>query len=245
MKVLVGVLWLCMTLLLSATSYALDIPTVHVGNVGNAADARSIDSEHPIGVGSVAYSFNIGSTEISNGQYTAFLNAVAASDPYGLYDANMGTTTFGGIVRNGAAGSFTYSLKGAALNGAYTYDDKPVVYVDWGDAVRFANWLHNGQPVGGENSSTTEDGAYLLNGATTNAALVAVTRKPGARWWLPNEDEWYKAAYHKNNGITGDYWEFPTGTNEVPDNNLPTNDSGNSANFFGSHLATETGSHLG
>jgi formylglycine-generating enzyme required for sulfatase activity len=109
----------------------------------------------------------------------------------------------------------------------YTYANKPVNFVSWHDAARFANWLHNGQPAGEQNSSTTEDGAYTFSGPTS-----AGPRNVGAEWFLPSEDEWYKAAYHKNDGVTGNYWNLPTGTDALPDNNLPTEDSGNSANFL-------------
>jgi formylglycine-generating enzyme required for sulfatase activity len=213
------------------TTLAITIPTVPIGNPGNPADMRYIGFNHPDGVGSVGYPFRIGKTEITNAQYTALLNAVAAADPYGLYSTDMADSTRGGIVRSGAAGSYSYSVKPPALSGSYTYSDKPVVFVSSGDAMRFANWLHNGQPSGAEDTSTTEDGAYTLNGATTNAALAAVTRNAAARWWLPNENEWYKAAYHKNDGVTGNYWSFPTGTNSTPNNNSPRFDTGNSANF--------------
>jgi formylglycine-generating enzyme required for sulfatase activity len=124
------------------------------------------------------------------------------------------------------------------LNGTYAYDDKPVRFVSWGDAVRFANWLHNGQPTGPQNANTTEDGAYTLNGAVTHTALSAVTRNAGVRWWLPNEDEWYKAAYHKNDGITGNYWDYPTRSDSEPDNNLPQADTGNSANHRDINVTT-------
>jgi formylglycine-generating enzyme required for sulfatase activity len=213
------------------TTLAVTIPTVPIGNPGDPADTRYIDSYHPNGVGSVAYPFQIGKTEVTNAQYVVFLNAVAAADPYGLYSTAMGSETQGGIIRFGAAGSFTYQVKAAAQSGAYLYDDKPVVFVSSVDAMRFANWLHNDQPSGPQNASTTEDGAYTLNGAVTNAALAAVTRNSGAQWWLPSEDEWYKAAYHNNDGVTGNYWDYPTGTDSAPDNNLPSSDSGNSANF--------------
>lgn len=214
------------------------IPTVPIGNPGNPADIRYIDWYHPNGAGSVGYAFNIGKTEINNAQYVEFLSAVATADPYGLYSTNMGSTSWGGIVRSGASGSFAYSVKPPALAGAYDYGDKPVVFVNSGDAMRFANGLHNGQPTGAQDASTTEDGAYTLNGATTNSALAAVTRNPGARWWLPNDDEWYKAAYHKNDGVTGNYWDYPTRTDSVPNNNLPAADTGNSANFNNSGNTT-------
>ena len=82
-----------------------------------------------------------------------FLNAVAAADPYGLYRTLMGSSSAGGIVRSGVSGSYSYAVKAPALSGTYTYDDKPVVYVSSGDAMRFANWLHNGQPTGPEGTA--------------------------------------------------------------------------------------------
>jgi sulfatase modifying factor 1 len=219
---------------------AINIDTVPVGNPGNAPDTRYVDSQHAGGVGAVAYSFNVGTTEVTNAQYVAFLNAVAASDPYGLYNSvNMGSTTVG-VVRNGSPGSYVYAVKPPALDGAYTYDDKPVIDVNSGDAMRFANWLHNGQPTGAVGAATTEDGAYTLNG-TIGLALATITRNAGARWWLPNESEWYKAAYY-NQG-TGNYYDYPTDNNSVPNNNLPSSDTGNSANFTDNGLTTGNGSY--
>ena len=60
---------------------------------------------------------------------------------------------------------------------------------------------------------------------------MAVTRKPDAKYWIPTENEWYKAAYHKNDGVTGNYWDYPTGSNSVPSNDLIDPDPGNNANF--------------
>ena len=42
----------------------------------------------------------------------------------------------------------------AVLSGSYSYTvatdwaDRPVNYVSWGDAARFANWMHNGRGSG-------------------------------------------------------------------------------------------------
>ena len=129
--------------------------------------------------------------------------------------------------------------------------NRPVNYVSWGDAARFANWLHNGQPTSPQGLSTTEDGAYYLNGATSNAALLAVSREVDWRWAIPTEDEWYKAAYHKNDGVTGNYFDYPTSSDTPPSNDLvePT-DPGNNATFYygdytiGSpYWRTEVGAH--
>lgn len=131
---------------------AVTIATVPVGNAGNLNDIT--------GHGAVGYQYRIGTHEVTVGQYTAFLNAVAAADTYGLYNTKMATDlNVAGIARAGVPGAYTYSDIGSP--------NKPVTYVSWSDAVRFANWLHNGQPKGLQNANTTEDGAYSLNGAAT------------------------------------------------------------------------------
>jgi sulfatase modifying factor 1 len=46
-------------------------------------------------------------------QYTDFLNAVAASDPYELYNPSMASDhTIAGISQSGSPGSYTYSVIG-------------------------------------------------------------------------------------------------------------------------------------
>ena len=200
---------------------ALYMETVAVGNPGNAPDTRYATP----GYGGVDHLYEIGRCEVTAGQYTEFLNAVAATDTYGLYSSSMWGSGYGcKIQRSGSAGSYTYSV-------ALDWVDRPVNYVSWGDAARFTNWLHNGQPTGAQGLDTTEDGSYVLNGATSDGQLMAVTRKPDATWVIPLEDEWYKAAYHKNNGVTGNYWDYPTATDAVPSNDLIAPDPGNNANF--------------
>lgn len=213
----------------SIPTLAVTIPTVTVGNPGNAGDVQ------PLGTfGSVSNSYRIGKYEVTNNQYVEFLNAVAKSDPYQLYNPSMNLATQGGIVRSGSDGSYFYEVKpdalGAGIGGAdYTYGEKPVVYVSWYDGIRFANWLHNGQGAG-----DTETGAYTLGPLGIDGVPIngdSISRNPGATWFLPNGDEWHKAGYHKNDGVTGNYWDYPTSSDTSPDNNLPANDSGNSSNY--------------
>jgi formylglycine-generating enzyme required for sulfatase activity len=205
----------------------MEIETVPVENAGNDGDTR-----YPSGgvssFGGVDYTYDIGRYEVTAGQYTKFLNAVAATDTYGLYDDDMGNFDYHGcgIAQTGESGSYHYHCLSEAVA------NRPVNYVGWEDAARFCNWLHNGQPTGPQGLATTEDGAYFLNGATSSEALIAVTRKLGARWAIPTEDEWYKAAYHKNDGVTGNYWYWPTRTENYPNNGNPEGDTGNSANFW-------------
>jgi formylglycine-generating enzyme len=201
--------------------------TVLVGNAGNAPDSRT-------GLGAVDYAYRIGTYEVTNSQYAAFLNAKASvGDSYGLYSPLM-ASTFGGIVRTGkgtAVNPYSYSIK----NGDNGWADRPVNFVTYYDSIRFVNWLHNGQGQG-----DTETGAYTIAGGTmipTNGWQI--TRNADATWWIPNADEWYKAAYHQNDGVTGNYYRYPTASDSKPGNALLPVDSGNNATFI--HMGLTVG----
>lgn len=204
------------------------LETVTVGNPGNTGEwsGESYGGYGPDRIcGAVGYTYNIGKYEVTAGQYTEFLNAVAATDTYGLYSTTMASGSGCQIKRTGVTGSYTYSV-------ATDWANRPVNYVSWGDAARFSNWLHNGQPIGVQDMSTTEDGAYYLNGAMSYSELEGVTRAADATWVLPSEDEWYKAGYHKNDGATGHYFDYPTSSDNIPSNDLIKPDPGNNANFY-------------
>jgi probable HAF family extracellular repeat protein len=177
---------------ISAESRAVTIETVSVGNTGNPADVHPSAS-----FGSVAYPYHIGTYEVTNAQYVEFLNAVdpIAINALALYNPGMSDIDEGGILRN------IFAPNGSKYDVRPGRDNNPVIFVTWYDAVRFANWLHNGQ-----GNSDTENGAYtLLGGTPTPSNANSISRNPGAKWFLPSENEWYKAAYHKNDGITGKY----------------------------------------
>lgn len=208
-------------------SWAVTIDIVPVGDVGNANDPDTGNL-----YGGVNYAYGIGTYEVTVDQYTAFLNAVAATDTYGLYTTLMATDlNIAGIARSGASGSYTYSVIGSP--------NHPVTYVSFGDAARFANWLHNGQPTGLQNAGTTEQGAYTLNGANSEVGLSHITRNANARWFVPSESEWYKAAYYQPASMGGDsddYWFFPMQTNSPPISDQPpgtTPDNTRVGNFYG------------
>jgi len=212
--------------------------TVPVGNPGNAGEASGTAFPPEYGLericGAVPYRYRIGTFEVTAKQYAEFLNSVAATDTYGLYDPYMDNDVNGcQITRHGTSGNYTYDFAGRPSGIESDWTDRPVNYVSWGSAARFCNWLHNGQPKGAQDLGTTEDGSYYLNGATTNADLMAVVREPGATWVIPSEDEWYKAAYHYNDGATGNYYDYPMRSDVAPSNLLsdPDPDPGNSANF--------------
>ena len=93
-------------------------------------------------------------------------------------------------------------------------------------AIRFDNWLNNGQGNG-----DTETGAYTLGplnalGVPTNGD--GITRNAGATIFLPSENEWYKAAYY--NPAANSYFHYGTSSNAVPNAAGPTA-TPNSANY--------------
>ena len=229
---------------LGSSAMAVNIEMAPVGNPGNAADTE-VMHDGTTGYGAVGYAYNIGKYEVTTGQYSGFLNAIAGADTYGLYNPDMWSNVYGcKIQRSGSWGSYTYSV-------ADDWANRPVNYVSWADAARFTNWLHNGQPNGAQNDSTTENGAYDLsttqryygpNGETPteksadwyalNEILMGVSREPGWKWAIPTEDEWYKAAYHKNDGVTGNYYKYPTSNDAAPSNDLIDPDPGNNATYY-------------
>jgi formylglycine-generating enzyme required for sulfatase activity len=138
-------------------------------------------------------------------KYGAFLNAVDpdGANANGVYNSNMGSNARGGITYTaGAASGVKYTIR-------TSMGDKPVNYVSWYDAARFANWLHNGQ-----GSGSTETGAYTLTG---NSGII--TKNVGASVYLPTEDEWYKAAYYDPTPGAGggdNYWLHATQSDTDP-----------------------------
>lgn len=217
MQFLAGMTVLWLAVIPALASDVFDLPSgqislkfVDVGNEDNQGDAI-VMRDGTVGHGSVSYSYRMGTYEVTAAQYVAFLNAVAQTDAYGLYCPSMGLSgSMGcGILRHGEAGGYSYSV-------ASDWANRPANYVSYGNALRFANWVTNGQPTGLQGLSTTESGSYYLNGATDNDSLLAVTRSDNARYVVPTEDEWYKAAYHKNDGATGNYWLYPTQSNDMP-----------------------------
>jgi len=210
---------------LAVPARAVTIDWVTVGNAGNANDPATGNL-----YGGVNYSYQIGTYDVTIGQYTAFLNAVAATDTYSLYNADMATfPNVAGISRAGSSGSYTYSViapSGITPAGASSPGNRPITWVSWWDSARFSNWMANGQPSGAQDSTTTENGAYNVNGATSGNAPAKNVTNPNTSaaptFFIPNENEWYKAAYYSPtlNSGSGGYYAYATQSNTAPGNQI-------------------------
>ena len=231
---------------LSGTASAVNIDLVTVGNPGNAPDTRYATP----GYGAVGYTYQMGKFEVSAREYTAFLNAVAKTDPYGLYHTYMDPAVYVygcNIKQSGNSGNYTYTVGNGSPDDVTNWGNRPVNCVTWGDAARFANWLTNDQKSGtltgdpAQDGPLTEDGSYHLHGEMNNEEIMAVERirgedrLPGKKYYcLPTEDEWYKAAYYNKGEETpgGElYWDYPTRSNSIPSNIVSNPDPGNNANY--------------
>jgi formylglycine-generating enzyme required for sulfatase activity len=151
---------------------------------------------------------------VTIGSYAAFLNAVdgTGANTYGLYNSNMSTdlNVAGISYSSGAAAGSKYSV----MNNGGGSASRPITYVSWFDAARFANWMSNGQ-----GNVSTETGAYTLGGATSGNAVAA---NPGAAFTIPTENEWYKAAFYspsKGGTSAPGYYLYATQSDSIPGNN--------------------------
>ena len=193
---------------------SISYSVVPVDDPGNASDTT--------GFGAVAYRFSMGKYNVTIAQYAAFLNAVAKADPLGLYDPAMGTDlNIAGIARSGVAGSYKYAVM---VNGGDS-SNRPIAYVTWFNAARFANWMSNGQPEGQQTRATTEDGAYTLDGVVGGKAVPRNRCNPtsgkSVTFWIPTENEWYKAAHYSasvNGTAQPGYYLYATQSNAAPGN---------------------------
>ncbi|MDR2429752.1 MAG: SUMF1/EgtB/PvdO family nonheme iron enzyme [Puniceicoccales bacterium] len=171
-----------------------------IGDVGNLDDTILSGGDYR---GAVDYEYYISKYAVTQGQWAAFLNAVAtdksaSADILALYNGNMNSQGYGHIRR-------TNDLFDPANKWMYVfqsdYEDRPVVHVSLTDAQRFCNWLTTGN---------TESGVYDMTSSATVLRDPVASLQPGAVV-LPTENEWYKAAYYDPNKGAGGYYTYSFG----------------------------------
>jgi hypothetical protein len=136
------------------------------------------------------------------------------SSPYGgvAYDYRMGVNEISQAAINAAVAGGLTGMTAGSWSG-----NQPAT-INWYQAAAFTNWL---------NTSTGHVAAYQLNAELTELTVWSsgdawqvggenLYRNKNAYYFLPSENEWYKAAYQKNDGVTANYWDYPTGSNTAP-----------------------------
>jgi hypothetical protein len=187
---------LCILLISSATSLAAadtfgsgaNTFNIEFVNIGSPGNVADTTG-NPNPAGSVPYMYRMGKFEISE-QMIDKANALG-----GL-----------GIIKD---------TRGA---------DKPATSVTWNRAARFVNWLNTSSGSTPAYKFVTQPGEVGYNANTLIQLWTPgdagynpnnLYRNSLARYFLPSVDEWYKAAYY--DPTSGVYYDFPTGSNSVPD----------------------------
>ena len=219
---------------LALGSFASAQPMVLIDSPGNPPG--------PNGLGAVDSPFRIGVTEVTNDEYAAFLNAVAAqSDPHQLWRPDMAHSVCGGIARSDRPeGGYVY----APMPG---WANRPVAYLSWYSLARMANWMHYGMPKTGASTLGTTEGtdaqgaydtrAFPPPGQEPDYRALPERRNPGATHWIPNQNEWYKAAYYDPTRLgERPYWDFATRSSSPPQADDPPGGPNSAAYLAGERM---------
>jgi sulfatase modifying factor 1 len=136
------------------------------------------------GYGIVGYDYRIGKYEVTNAQWNTFVTAAGAP--------------------TGNDGGYNYLAY-------FTDAQQPANMVSWYEAAQFCNYLTSGDK---------SKGAYQFSGNNANPGdFLGINRTAaqaayGTIYFLPTEDEWYKAAYFKHDG--SGYSLYANGTDIAP-----------------------------
>jgi len=190
--------------LLTIGVLALLTVTVHADDFGSGGNAFTIDF---VPIGNAGNPVDTGTT----GSYFSSHGAVGTTFQMGKYEISEDmitkANTLGGLL-------ITKDTRGV---------NKAATGVTWNEAARFVNWLNTSQGFAAAYKFTLQPGD---GGYTGNEHLVLWTvsdagydagnlyRNTNARYVLPSENEWYKAAFYSGSGTT--YFDYATGSNTIP-----------------------------
>ncbi len=187
-----------------------------IGDPGNP-DARVEDYFYlqfgPGPVGGVDYTYRLTRTEVTNTQWIEFVDMYSRLNPSVYGDPGFhGRDVF---FTSSNPDNFGWTPFGGAENSA--------AVVAWLYAARFCNWLHNGKV---NQLWAFENGAYDMSTYhdTPTGWVGQLTRSPGARFWIPNQDEWTKGLHwdpNKHGVGQGGYWLYPHSSDTPPIGGAP------------------------
>ncbi len=100
--------------------------------------------------------------------------------------------------------------------------DQPAAFIHWFEAAAFVNFLNEqGGFAPAYNITWDEDNqTWRMEPWASDEAWGTYGenrfRHRDSRYFLPSEDEWYKAAYFKGGGTNAGYWAYPTAEDTAP-----------------------------
>jgi hypothetical protein len=93
--------------------------------------------------------------------------------------------------------------------------DMPATSVTWYEAARFVNWLNISS--GNVPAYKFDVSGNFQSWQPTDPGYDATNlyRNSLSRYYMPSVHEWHKAAYY--DPVAGHYWDYPTGSDSIPD----------------------------
>ena len=185
-----------------------------------------------LSVSSLVYVPSAQADVFGSGANTFNINFVAVHNPGNPSDATV-LGPLGSVPYAFRMGKFEISeemiTKANALGGLGLTKDtrgsnKPATSVSWNEAARFVNWLNTSEGFSpaykfaiqpGNSGYSANDGNLLWSPGDPGFNPSNPYRSSLARYALPSANEWHKAAYYDPTG--GVYYDYPTGSDSVPD----------------------------
>ncbi len=162
--------------------------------------------------GSGSNSFEISFVQISQ---TNNATDPASGNRYGAvpyeYRAGVNEITESMITKATASG-----LVGVTA-GAWTNQNQPAGLLNWFEAAAFVNFLNTNSGKTAAYNLSWSGTVWSMTLQSSNAWTLGGTnlyRNKDAYYFLPSENEWYKAAYYNAAGTN--YFSYPTGSSSVP-----------------------------
>ncbi|HVZ93241.1 MAG TPA: SUMF1/EgtB/PvdO family nonheme iron enzyme [Phycisphaerales bacterium] len=206
---------------------------VAIGSPGNRGILPEETDLYRGPLGAVDYDYRMTRTEITYSQWFEFVQAYA---PY--YEGSHGDSTFLGRFIIYSISTQSYELQ----RGAENYP----IEVGWRFAARYCNWLHNDKAL---TENAFQAGAYDTStfGDNPDGTFTdQLTHSPNARYWIPTDNEWLKAAYYDPNRYGENqegYWLYPYASNEPPIPGNPADGATTNAGPGGSFANRNAGSY--
>jgi formylglycine-generating enzyme required for sulfatase activity len=183
----------------AAVLCAFTVTSAHADSFGTGLNTFTIDF---VNIGNAGNTDDAGA---GGGIYSTPYGGVSYGYRMGMYEISQDQIT------KATAGGLANVVTGPHTG------NEPAANMSWFQAAAFVNWLNDQRTPGLKAYDVA--GTSMTLWASVDAWQAGgenLYRHKDAYYFLPSEDEWYKAAYHQNTGVNADYWDYATGSNSAP-----------------------------
>ena len=156
----------------------------------------------------------MGRFEVTTSQWAAFMSAVDGREDSDAILFISPPGAWGGVIDG------RYTGPGRRYVAARGREMMSVGNISWRTAAIYCNWLHNGQSTA---RSAFMNGAYDVStfGYLGGSSIFSdqLVHNPDAKFFIPNTDEWIKAAHYdpnKNGAGRGGWWRYSITSDTTP-----------------------------